>query len=193
MRVLLRVNVSKLGQIGEVVDVKPGYARNYLLPQGLATQPTEANLRKIEAEKEEYLAQLAKKRAELQQLADVIEGKEVTISARANTEGHLYGSVGPAQIAAALAEEGTHVEERNIALGEPIRQLDKYDVSIDFGEEVTATVHVWVVPLREPGDEDDLPPIPGEEPAEEPGQPAEADADQADADQGDQQPEQTEA
>ncbi len=149
MKVLLRENVYNLGQIGDVVDVKPGYARNYLLPQGIAFQPTEANIKKVEEDKQRYLEELAKQRAELEAKAAVVNDKEVTISARANEEGHLYGSVGPAQIAAALAEENVFVEEKYIVLGQPIRQLDKYDVEIRFNPEVFATVHVWVVPTHD--------------------------------------------
>jgi len=165
MKVLLRKNVTRLGKIGEVVDVKPGYARNYLLPEGLGAEPTEANLRRVEQEKAAYLQQLAQIQAELQAQADVINGREVTISARANEEGHLYGSVGPAQIAAALAEEGVFVEAKFIDLSEPIRQLDKYDVTVRFDDEIAATVHVWVVPVRELGD--DLPPAEDVEEGEE--------------------------
>jgi large subunit ribosomal protein L9 len=157
MKVLLRRNVSNLGIIGEVVDVKPGYARNYLVPQGLAIQPTEGNLKRVEAEKAAYLAELAEQRKELEAQAKLVDGKEVTIQARANEEGHLYGSVGPAQITAALAEQNVFVEQNHIKLDEPIRQLDKYEVTVDFGEEVTATVTVWVVPIRSEAVED-LPP-----------------------------------
>ena len=101
MKVLLRRNVSQLGHIGEVVEVKPGYARNYLLPYGLAVEPTEMNLKAIEAQKQAYLEELAKKREELEARAALVADKEVTIAARANEEGVLYGSVGPAQIVAA--------------------------------------------------------------------------------------------
>jgi large subunit ribosomal protein L9 len=148
MKVLLRQNVYNLGQIGDVVDVKPGYARNYLLPQGIAFQPSEANIRKVEADKQRYLEELAKQKAELEAQAAVVNGKEVTIAARANEEGHLYGSVGPAQIAAALAEENLFVDEKSIQLPQAIRQLDKYDIEVRFNPEVTATIHVWVVPTR---------------------------------------------
>jgi len=149
MKVLLRRNVKHLGQIGEVVDVKPGYARNYLVPCGLAIEPTEANLRAIEEEKQRYLEELAKQRKEIEARAQVLNGKEITIAARANEEGHLYGSVGPAQIAAALAEENLFVEPSEVMLVEPIRQLDKYDVPLSFDQDVSATIHVWVVPARE--------------------------------------------
>ncbi len=149
MKVLLRRNVSNLGKIGEVVEVKAGYARNYLLPQRLAVQPTTANLKAVEAEKQKYLEQLARERAELQVQAQLLEGKEVTIPARANAEGHLYGSIGPAQIVAALAEMNIFVEAKTILLENAIRQLDKYDVIVQFAEDIKSTVHVWVVPLRD--------------------------------------------
>ncbi len=166
MRVLLRKNVSKLGHIGEVVDVKPGYARNYLLPQGLATEPTKANLKAIEADKQRYLEELAKQRAELEAKAAVVDGKEITLAARANEEGHLYGSVGPAQIVAALAEENVFIEAEHIVLPEPIRQLDKYEVPIHFAEDVSATISVCIVPLHEEGEEGETPAETDEAPAE---------------------------
>ena len=153
MKVLLRRNVAKLGLIGEVVDVKAGYARNYLIPQRLAVAPTAGNLKAIEAEKDAYLAQVAQERAAMVARAEAIKGKEVTISARANEEGHLYGSIGPAQIAGALAAEGVFVEAEQIVLDEPIRRLDKYDLAVRFQEDVTATIHVWVVPVREDPDD----------------------------------------
>ena len=171
MKVLLRKNVAHLGKIGDLVDVKPGYARNYLLPQGLAFQSSPANVRRVELEKQRYLEELARQRAEVQARAVLVDGKEVTIAARANPEGHLYGSVGPAQIVAALADEGLFIESENVALDEPIRQLDKYEVPLRFGEDITATIHVWVVPVHVEGEE----PVPAEAPAAEPGQaPAEA-------------------
>lgn len=167
MKVLLRCNIANLGQIGDVVDVKPGYARNYLVPYGHAVQPTEANVKAVEAEKEAYLAKLAEEKAALEARAARMEGKEVTLAARANEEGHLYGSVGPAQIVEALVGEGFEVEPQNILLGQPIRQLDKYDVTVNYGHEVTATIHVWVVPVHGEGME-----MPGEPAEGEPGEPA---------------------
>lgn len=149
MKVLLCQNVDKLGHIGDVVDVRQGYARNYLLPGGLATRPTAANIKALDADKQAYLAELAKHREDIQARAEVVDGKEVTITALANEEGHLYGSIGPTQIAAALAAEGVSVEPDNIMLDEPIHRLDKYEVQIRFADDITANVGVWVVP---PGD-----------------------------------------
>lgn len=169
MKVLLRRNVPKLGKIGEVVDVRAGYARNYLLPQRLAVEPTEGNLKAVEAEKERYLQELAAMRTELEARAATIRGTEVTIAARANEEGHLYGSVGPAQIVSALAEKGVFVETENIVLDSPIRRLDKYDVELLFGEDVKSLIHVWIVPIREEGQipAEPAPPADSTEPAAE--------------------------
>jgi len=157
MKVLLRKNVPNLGNIGDLVEVRPGYARNYLLPQGLAYQPNPASIRQVEMERKHYLEELARQRAEIEARAQLVDGKEVTISARANEEGHLYGSVGPAQVAAALAEDGYFIESENVVLDEPIRKLDKYEVQLDFGHDVSATVHVWVVPIRGEEEESELP------------------------------------
>ena len=148
MKLLLRRNVYKLGKIGEVVEVKVGYARNYLLPHHLAVEPTEGNLKAVEAEKEKYLAELAKIRSELEAKAAVVNGKEVTISARANDEGVLYGSVGPAQNIAALAEQNILLDEAFIELDRPIRNLDTYEVTLRFNEEVAAKISVRIVPIH---------------------------------------------
>ncbi|MBC8373211.1 MAG: 50S ribosomal protein L9 [Phycisphaerae bacterium] len=149
MQVLLRQNVRKLGQIGDLVNVKPGYARNYLLPQGIAIAPTKANLKIVEAERQRHLEELAKMREELEAKAAVVKGKEITISARANEEGHLYGSIGPAQIEAALASENIFIDAKYIELDHPIRQLDKYDVQIRFSPDIASTIHVWVLPSHD--------------------------------------------
>lgn len=157
MKVLLRKNINKLGIIGDVVEVKNGYGRNYLVPQGLGVEPTEANIKAVEADKARYLEELAKQRVALEERAKAVDGKEITITSRANEEGHLYGSVGPAQIVALLAEENLFVNEEEIILAEPIRQLDKYDIAIKFSDDIKATITVWIVPLREVEEEDQDP------------------------------------
>ncbi len=149
MKVMLKKNIVKLGTIGDVVEVKPGYARNYLLPLGLAVEPTEANTRAIEAEKLRFQEEAAEDREAQEARAAAIRGKEITISARANEEGHLYGSIGPAQIAAALAAEDVFVEPEHIVLDEPIHRLDKYDIMVRFAEDLVAEIHVWVVPTHD--------------------------------------------
>lgn len=175
MKILLRKNIAKLGRIGDVVEVKPGYARNYLFPQRLAVKPTKGNLKAVEAEKQHDLEQLARERTELQQRARLLSGKEITIPARANEEGNLYGSIGPAQIVAVLASESFFLEPENIVLDEPIRQLDKYDVQVRFAEDVTATIHVWVVPHHE-ADEAPVGEADRSGPTDEPGEDPKPDA-----------------
>ena len=170
MKVLLRRNVRKLGVIGEVVEVKPGYARNYLVPQGLAMAPNRANLKQVDAEKKAYLQELARLRAQIEARAKLMDGKEFTITARANEEGHLYGSVGPAQVAAIMAQEGHIVSAEDVRLDEPIHKLDKVEVTIELEEGITAKVTILVVP---PADSEFQYPPPGEQAA----QPAEATGD----------------
>ncbi len=158
MKVLLRRNVANLGKIGEVVEVRPGYGRNYLLPQRLAVMPTKGNVKAVEAEKQKYLEELARERAALELKAQAMAGKEITITARANEEGILYGSIGPAQIVAALAEAGVFVDPIHIILDAAIKRVDKYDVLVRLAEDITATVHLWVVPLHQPGEGADAAP-----------------------------------
>ena len=163
MKVLLRKNVAKLGKIGDVVEVSPGYARNYLLPHGMAYEPSRSNLRQVEVEKQKYLQELGRQKAEIEARAQLVQGKEITMSVRANPEGHLYGSVGPAQIVAALAEQKVFIEAANVVLPEPIRTLDKYEVQLDFGQDVKATITVLVVPVHGEGEtEGEQAPAPAE-------------------------------
>jgi len=145
MRVLLLQDVRKLGHLGDVVDVAPGYARNYLLPQRLATEPTEENIKAIEERRKAAAAERAlrlKQYAELvQQLADV----SVTIEAAANPEGTLYGSVGARDIAAALQAQGFPVLPEHVILDAPIRTIDSRMVKLEFTDEIATEIKVWVV------------------------------------------------
>jgi large subunit ribosomal protein L9 len=146
MKVLLRQDVESLGIIGDVVEVRTGYARNYLLPQHIAVEPTAANLKRVEEERKDREKQ-AKQRVEmLKGVAARMNGASVTIKAKANELGHLFGSVTEAHIAEALAAEGYQVEPKQVALAAPIRTLDKFRVPVHLAEGVTAEVDVWVVP-----------------------------------------------
>jgi large subunit ribosomal protein L9 len=146
MKVLLRQDVPNVGLIGDVVEVGEGYARNYLLPQHIAVTPTAGNVKRIEAEKvARELA--AKQRLEvLKAIAAKLTGTSVTIKAKANELGHLFGSVTEQHIADALAAEGYKVELSQVALAAPIRTLDKFRVPIKLAEGVEAEIDVWVVP-----------------------------------------------
>ena len=145
MELLLKRDVPHVGIVGDVVHVKPGYARNYLLPQDIATQATEANIRglaeeRLKAEERRRLAHDA-----LVQAAERLRDIEVTITAAANDEGVLYGSVGAREVAAALRDEGHTIDASNIDLHEPIRRLDNITVVVRFGDDITTEVKVWVV------------------------------------------------
>ena len=145
MEVLLLEDVERLGKKGDVVKVAPGYARNYLLPRKLAVLSTPENLRAIEAERRRAEKREAERRAALRDLAARLEGTSVTIAARAGEGGHLFGSVGAAQIAAAFQAEGYEVSEDMVHLEAPFRELGVYSVELRLAAEINCTTRVWVV------------------------------------------------
>ena len=146
MKVLLRQDVPNLGLVGDTVEVGEGYARNFLLPQNLAVKPTPGNLKRLAEEK--VARELAEKqRVEvLKAVAVKLTGLSLTIKAKANELGHLFGSVTEANIAEALAAEGYKVAPSQVALAAPIRTLDKFRVPIKLADGVEAEIDVWVVP-----------------------------------------------
>ncbi|WP_266156814.1 50S ribosomal protein L9 [Dyella silvatica] len=146
MQLILLEKVRNLGNLGDKVDVKPGYGRNYLIPQGKAVRVNAANLEAFEKRRAEYEAkantQLAEAEARKAKLADV----SVTITAHASPEGKLYGSVGPREIAEALEAVGQSVHKGEVIQGEgPIRNTGEYDVVISLHADVQTTVKVIVV------------------------------------------------
>jgi large subunit ribosomal protein L9 len=145
MKLLLCKNVDRLGIVGDIVDVSAGYGRNYLVPQGLATEPTEANIRALAEARRAAELERVRHREQLEALARRLEDVEVTVRARANEEGVLYGSVGSREISAALVEEGHPILPDQIALESPIRHLDNVAVDVKLAEDLRATVKVWVV------------------------------------------------
>ncbi len=145
VKLLLLENVYNLGIVGDVVEVRPGYARNYLLPMGLATQPTEGNIQKVEQRRAAVERQLREKRAEQERLLETLEGHEITLQRSANAQGHLYGSVSQHDIAEALRAEGFNIEDREIRIGEQIKSLDSYDIPVQFDQDLRATIKLWVV------------------------------------------------
>ncbi|MBI5864024.1 MAG: 50S ribosomal protein L9 [Planctomycetes bacterium] len=164
MRELLLVkDVRKLGYVGDVVKVKEGYARNYLLPQRLATEPTAENTKAIETAKQAAAADRARKTREFQEIVTRMKDVSVTIEAAANPEGTLYGSVGPKEIAVALQAQGFAVLPDHVALDVPIRTLDNRMVKLEFTDEVETQVKVWVV--REGGETNAEPGAADAEPA----------------------------
>jgi large subunit ribosomal protein L9 len=145
MQVILRERIEQLGEAGEIVDVKPGYGRNYLIPKGLAYEATTANKRRLEAERARTAAKEAETMGEAQKRAAAIEGISLTFHARAGQEGKLFGSIGSADIAEKLAEQGVTVDRRQIELEEPIKALGVTSVPIRLHPQVRPEVKVWVI------------------------------------------------
>jgi large subunit ribosomal protein L9 len=145
MRLLLLEDVRKLGHVGDVVDVKPGYARNYLLPHNLATWPTEENIQAIEERKRAAAAERARLLKEYEGLIEQLQNVSITIEAAANPEGTLYGAVHEKQIADALAAQGFAIGTEHIVLDAPIRTLDSRLITLEFTDELSTQVKLWVV------------------------------------------------
>lgn len=145
VQVILLKEMENLGEVGEVVDVKPGYARNYLVPRGLAVHATKANLARIEEEREHLVAAAQREIDQATSLAGDIEGQSLNFPVKAGEDGKLFGSVSSADIADALAEKGIEVDRRSVQLVEPIRQLGTYKVPVRLSAEVQPEVTVWVV------------------------------------------------
>ena len=145
MKVLLISDVEELGWLGDVIEVNTGYARNYLLPQGMAKIPTEANLRSIAVEKAKRAEGRMQDLKRLEDAAAAVEGSEAVIAAKANELGHLFGSVGKAQIAANLREQGFGVADEIVQLAENIKEVGTTAVTLKFTDDLTATVNVVVV------------------------------------------------
>jgi large subunit ribosomal protein L9 len=143
--VILRRKVDNLGDVGDVVSVKRGYARNYLLPQGLAYAETDQNRRLLEQERSAALMAEERDRSNARQIADRLDGVSITFSMLAGEEGKLYGSVGPRDIAAKLSEEGFDIHGRHVVLKEPIKALGVYSVLIRLYPDVEASTKVWVI------------------------------------------------
>lgn len=145
MEVILRQAVDNLGHPGDVVDVSNGYARNYLLPRGVAFLATEGNKKRITQEKARLEAAEGQRRQAAQDLADRLAEVSITFAARVGEEGKLFGSVTAGDIAQQLEAQGHHVDRRVIDLHEPIRALGVYRVPLRLHADVRPEIKVWVI------------------------------------------------
>lgn len=145
VEIILTQDVPAVGPQGSIVTVKPGYARNYLFPRGLAKPATPANTRVVAQLKRKQAAQAEAAKAAAQQTADRLAALSCTISAPVGEQEKLHGSVTTADIAEALKEQGIVVDKRQLTLEAPITQLGVYRVSVKLHPEITATVKVWIV------------------------------------------------
>ncbi|MGE4440512.1 MAG: 50S ribosomal protein L9 [Desulfomicrobium sp.] len=145
MKVILRADVDNLGRLGDIVAVRPGYGRNYLLPQGLASMATPGNLKVFEQERRKLQAMNDAIKAEAAGLAGKIEAAKVVIEVRVGDGDKLYGSVTSSQIATILEEQGVEVDRRKIQLDDGIRSLGEYVIDVKLHPEVVAKLTVNVV------------------------------------------------
>ncbi len=146
MQVILLERVQNLGELGDSVKVKPGYARNYLIPHGRAVIATPGNVADFEARRAELEQQEAQALATVQSRADALEGKEITLARKTGEEGKLFGSVSPQDIADALTETGTPVSRNEVRLAsDTLRQVGDYQVGVHLYASVEASITVHVV------------------------------------------------
>lgn len=145
MKVILTKEINALGSLGAVVDVARGYARNYLIPQGLAMEATKGNLAQVELVKAKYAQVRAKEQESAQAKAAALEGVSVNIAQKVGEGERLYGSVTAAMIIEALAAKGFDIERKQMDLPEPIKKLGTYEVAIRLAPEVQASISVEVV------------------------------------------------
>ncbi|MCA9214196.1 MAG: 50S ribosomal protein L9 [Planctomycetales bacterium] len=152
VQLLLIQSVDHLGNQGEVVEVRAGYANNYLLPQGLATIATDHHRRMVDKHKAKLEAIEKARLAGIRKLAEQIGKQSVTIEANANDEGHLYGSVGAAEIVAGLKSQDITITNDQVKLEGPLKELGLYTVNVQLHPSVSTELKVWVVPAV--GDDD---------------------------------------
>jgi large subunit ribosomal protein L9 len=144
VEVILRDDVPHLGKIGEVVRVKPGFARNYLFPRGLAIEANRKNLAVLDHQKRVITAKAAREQKSAGDAAARIEGLQLVVKARAGDDGRLFGSVTNLDVERLLADKGVKVDRRRIVLNEPLKQLGTFPIVITVGRDVRATVQLTI-------------------------------------------------
>jgi len=145
MKVILKENVENLGRMGDVVNVTPGYARNFLIPKQFAVEANTKNIKALDHEKRIIQERAKKILADAQAFAERVSSMTVTIKEKAGEEEKLFGSVTTMDIADALKEQGVEIDRKKISLGEPIKRLGEYDVEVKVAPEVTASLKLHVV------------------------------------------------
>ncbi len=145
MKVILRQNVDNLGEIGEIVNVKAGYARNYLIPQSLAYVATDGAIRTLAGEKRQYEKRMEKARSQAEVVAAQLSDLQISIPMQVGEEGRLFGSVTGQMIAAELELRGFTIDRRNVIIEEPIKTLGIFDVKVKLMTDVIASLKVWVI------------------------------------------------
>ena len=145
MQVILNEDVTNLGQMGDLVSVKRGYGRNFLIPKGLAVEATPRNIKRMDHERRNIEHRKEKLELEARTLAQKLAGISITIAKNTSDEDRLYGSVTNREVADALSEEGITIDRRRIEIAEPIRSLGVFTVRVKLSADLTGEVKVWVV------------------------------------------------
>lgn len=144
MKIILRENVEHLGAVGEIVNVRDGYARNFLIPRGFAYYASPKAIRILEGEKKQYEARMSKLKTEAELIAARLAETQVSIPMQVGEEGRLFGSVTNQMIAQELADKGFNIDRRTIILDDPIKSIGEFEVKIKLHPEVHAPLKVWV-------------------------------------------------
>jgi large subunit ribosomal protein L9 len=146
IKLLLQESIKNLGRVGDVVEVSAGYARNYLLPHGLAVEPTANNVKKVEARRKEVERMERERREQQERLIKQLEGRDVTLERKANEQGNLYGAVSATDIAKALRADGYNIHPDDVLLPGRLDRIDTYTVKVRFAEDLETDVKVYVAP-----------------------------------------------
>ncbi len=154
IRLLLNQNIDNLGIVGDVVRVKAGYARNFLVPRGLATQPTAGNIKRLAHRRAQVEQELREHRTAQESLIAKLEGYELSIQRSANEQGVLFGGVSQRDIADALRAEGLEIDDRAVRIGQQIKRLDVYEIPIVLANDLKTHVKLWIVSDKPPEDLD---------------------------------------
>ncbi len=149
VKLLLTENVESLGIVGDVVRVRMGYARNFLLPMGFATTPSDELIQSLADKRAQAEKELAERRKEREAMIGKLDGQELTITRACNDQGHLYGSVTQQDIASALREVGFAVKPREVRLPGAIKRVSTFDILVKVDSDLEAHIKLWVVPDRE--------------------------------------------
>lgn len=149
MKIILRQDVPTLGLMGEIVNVKDGYARNYLIPREMAYYASEGAIKRLKIEKIQFSKKLADEKVDAEAIAAKIAELQISIPMKVGEEGKLYGSVTPQVIAQELSIRGFDIDRRNIIIEDPIKTLGVFDVKVKLHPEVTTDLKIWVISEEE--------------------------------------------
>lgn len=145
MEVILRRDIPKLGKAGDVVKVKDGFARNYLIPKGLAILANQKTIQALEKERRVILAKAEKEKKKALSLAEKLQGKSLTLYRKVIEEGRLYGSVSAVDIAKALSEQGLEIDKKQVLLDEPLKTVGSFEVMLKVSSEISVPIRVEII------------------------------------------------